>query len=126
MKRLLVALIMCLMLASHALAKEITLAWEYPTEVAERPDFVGWKIYYSIDTPGGPYNTPAWVDVPYAGGGPDYSVTADLPLVIGTHTYYFVGVAFTQTDNSANSNEASATYTMALPPMTNFSVTITE
>jgi hypothetical protein len=125
MKKLVVALVLCLMmLASPAIAREITIGWGYPLEIATLPEFVGWKFYYSVDAPGGPYAP--LVDVPYAGGGPDYTQKADLPLVLGTHTYYVVGVAFTQTQSSENSNEASVEFTLKLSPMILYSITITD
>ena len=111
------------MLASPALAKEMTAKWTYPTEFAQY--VASWNFFYSIDESGGPYT--AWVQVPYADGGPDYTMKHDLPLLPGTHTYYFVGVVRTVGgQTSADSNEAEWTGTLEIPPMTNFSVTITE
>ena len=124
MKKILLSTAMILCVALSAQAQEITAEWVYPSDIAQDPQFEGFKIYASVDASGGPYDH---FETPMLSpsGGPDYSIKLPFKFLPGTHTYYFVGVAFFGSTHSANSNEASFEHTVAIPTMTEFTVTIT-
>jgi hypothetical protein len=64
MKKFLIALGLCLCFAFPVQARDITAEWDQ--EICE--GFTGWRLYCSVDSPGGPYDY--WeVHIPYDGSG---------------------------------------------------------
>jgi hypothetical protein len=102
--------------SASAVNKEITLAWDH-----DRGDLAGFKIYYGNES--GSYSTD--VDVIMASLCSIYSLepeefchklTIDIPEDAET-TYYFAATAYDAENNeSAKSEEATATYDFLKPP----------
>ena len=113
-KFILVLTLLCLMLASPVLAKDIVAEWDQQITLG----FSGWKLYMAVDKPGGPYEP--FADIPYTpppSSDDHYTSPQSVEVLPGEHTYYFVLVAFTSDGQySPNSNEASVTLTGAYPP----------
>ena len=113
---------MCFALVAFpAYGKDITAEWDQ--EIFD--GLTNWVLYASVDSPGGPYDY--WESsIPYDGSeASHYTVTKVFPLQKGTHTYYFVLVAFAGVEHSSNSNEASVVMTGDIPAPAHFTVTIT-
>ena len=105
LQRPMTALVLVAFCFSPALAKDYTLAWEANAE----PNLEGYKIYYSVDWPGPPYD----------GLHPFYP-HSDSPIDVGNiteytlhdleedHVYYFVVTAYDSDGNeSGYSNQVS-------------------
>jgi opacity protein-like surface antigen len=120
MKKLLLALALCLALTVPVYAIDITAEWDQ--EVFD--GLTGWKMYMAVDSPGGPYQH--FTDIPYDGSGA-YTYTCERPLTLlpGEHSYSFVLVTFAGTEASANSPEATLTLKGDVPAVVRFQMTIT-
>ena len=121
-KKLLIVVALCLMMVAPVWAADLTFEWDQ--ELSQ--GFTGWKLYMAVDSPGGPYLSPEVANIAYDGSGAThYTSEQAVETLPGTHTYYFVLVAFAAGyDPSANSNEVSVELTSVVPAPLHFSVTI--
>lgn len=109
MKVLLVLSAILLMFATICHAAEVTLQWNW--DVPADPGIDGYRIYYSIDKPGGPYDG---VGIDQGDSGISRTV-ADLPKIPEitltgldpNRAYYFVVTAYANKNESEYSNEVN-------------------
>ena len=121
MKKLLLALLMVFCLAGTAFAETLTFEWDQ--EIVD--GFSGWRLYMAVDSSGGPYLPNPVAQIAYDGSGAThYTATETVETLMGTHTYYFVLVAFAGSESSSDSNEVFVELTKAVPTPLHFSVTI--
>jgi len=114
MKKVLFACIIFIFLATFAYAAPVTktFQWEQNTVDTAKPDFGGWRLYYST-TSGGPYTKISDINFVSQQSSYEEEITLNKPEWEGTiQTLYFVCTAFNKVNNleSGNSNEVTGDF----------------